>query len=277
MLEKIYLHSNHSSKQHDLQNLCERIKASGIEAALLPKETMESIKTKNVLMVTDSSNLCKSLSKKDFCVVAYLHEENQGEDFCIAPYAIEKIEEVPPSYFEFVYKRYVGLPLTILETKRCVLREITVEDVDALYEIYQGPGITDYMEDLFKDRAKEKEYTRDYIANIYGFYGYGMWVVVQKETGKIIGRAGIEQREEIPGHELGFVIAQPFQRKGYAFEICKAIIEYAKEVLAITKLHCFVKKENKPSLALCRKLGFSYVKSREIRGEVFEEYRKAAV
>ena len=51
----------------------------------------------------------------------------------------------------------------ILKTDRLTLREIRVEDVDRLYEIYEGPGITDFIEPLYEDRDEEIVYTRDYI------------------------------------------------------------------------------------------------------------------
>ena len=56
--------------------------------------------------------------------------------------------------------------------------------------------------------------------------------------------------------ELGFIIGVPWQRKGYAYEVCSAILKYAKEELDFEKVISFVMEENKASIALCEKLGF---------------------
>lgn len=66
---------------------------------------------------------------------------------------------------------------------------------------------------------------------MYGFFEHGLWLVIRKEDNKVIGRAGIENRE-IDGElqkELGYLIGKPWQGKGYAAEACLAILDYVKE------------------------------------------------
>ncbi|MCR4587348.1 MAG: GNAT family N-acetyltransferase, partial [Lachnospiraceae bacterium] len=46
------------------------------------------------------------------------------------------------------------------------------------------------------------------------------------------------------------------QGRGYAYEVCEAILRYAKEELDFERVICFVKQENAASLGLCAKLGF---------------------
>lgn len=55
--------------------------------------------------------------------------------------------------------------------------------------------------------------------------------MIRKEDNKVIGRAGIENRE-IDGElqkELGYLIGKPWQGMGYAAEACLAILDYVKE------------------------------------------------
>lgn len=145
------------------------------------------------------------------------------------------------------------------------MRETTVEDVDDFYRIYAETSITEYMENLFADRDEEIAYTRDYIEKVYAFYGYGMWTVLEKESGAVIGRAGIIWREGYDVPELGFVIGVPWQGRGYAYEVCKAILLYAKEELLMEQVQALVRTENEKSLRLCEKLGLERV------GEVWED------
>lgn len=209
-----------------------------------------------VLCVTDDVVCFQTLKRKSIPVVAYLHEENRNEDFSQAEYAIEEIEEITFDSLKLVYQRLTGQPWTILSTKRCIVRETTTNDVDAFYEIYKEPSITFYMENLYEDREEEKAYLEDYRKRVYGFYGYGIWTVLEKESGKVIGRAGISWREGYDVPELGYVIAVPFQGKGYAYEVCQAILEYGKKELGFYEYQVLIMEGNERSEDLCRKLGF---------------------
>ena len=151
-----------------------------------------------------------------------------------------------------------------------MIRETIVEDVDSFYDIYKESSITEYMEDLYADRDEEIAYIQDYIKNVYGFYGYGMWTVLDKESGKVIGRAGLSLREGYDIPELGFVIGVPWQRQGYAYEVCQAILEYGNEELDFTNFQALIMKGNEKSKRLCEKLGFVYQEMVEIEGIVYE-------
>ena len=78
--------------------------------------------------------------------------------------------------------------------------------------------MTDFVEPLY-DYETELEYQKAYIENMYGFYEYGMWLVLSRETGKLIGRAGLEH------DELGYMIAPELWNQGYATEVCRFIID----------------------------------------------------
>ncbi|MCI8668887.1 MAG: GNAT family N-acetyltransferase [Lachnospiraceae bacterium] len=147
-----------------------------------------------------------------------------------------------------------------MDTERLYAREITTEDLDALYEIYSYPEITRYMENLYEDREKEEEFTRNYIKCMYQFYGYGIWVVCLKENDRIIGRAGISNRT-IDGElslEIGYLIDVRYQNQGYASEIVDEILRFAKERLYIDEIRCAVTHENWVSVHLAEKFGFEY-------------------
>ncbi len=169
---------------------------------------------------------------------------------------VEGFEEIDASFVDRIMKRAQGLPWITIITRRCYLREITLDDLDDLYALYAGEGIIDYIEPLY-DRAREEQYTRDYIRYMYRFYGYGMWLVCDRESGKLIGRAGFSHRDlgERIVLEMGYVIAAPYQRQGYATEVCKKLIDFARTQLSdFGTLNCFVDPGNTASLALLRKL-----------------------
>lgn len=222
---------------------------------------------KDTLYITDESEMYASLRKKGCYVLPYLHEGSREEDFPGAVWLVEDSEELDRESLEPVYRRLAGLPWDILETGRCRVRETMVEDVDSFYQIYAEPSITEYMENLFADREEEIARTKDYIDKVYGFYGCGMWTVLEKEHGMVIGRAGIIWRAGYDLPELGFVIGVPWQKKGYAFEVCEAILAYAKEELSMERVQALVRTGNEKSLRLCEKLGFVRSGETEVDGE----------
>lgn len=201
-----------------------------------------------------------------------------------ADYVVMDENAIDEALAERVYKRHTGEPWTIAETKRCIIRELTMDDIDALFELYSKPGITDFVEPLY-DYDKECEYERAYIEHMYGYYEYGMWLIFSKDTGELIGRAGLENRDYcderetqgVPGAyhsemELGYIIAPEYQRQGYATEVCQAILEYAWENLCPDRINCLIDEENYPSRRLVEKLGFQLIGKTDVTGESLLRY-----
>ncbi len=215
-----------------------------------------------ILVVTDLPEVAARCVQNGCAVLGYLHEKNRDASFQGVRYLTEDISGVDPDFCETVYRRAHGIPRIILETKRCVVREIRSEDVDRLYEIYADPAVKQYIEPLFADRQEEITYTKNYIANVYGFYGYGMWIVEDRADGAVIGRAGIEPKED--GAELGYVIAREYRNRGYATEVCRAVLAYAWAKLQLGEVCARVKKENAASVRVCEKLGMERVPCEKI-------------
>lgn len=220
--------------------------------------TEDSIEELQLLYITDSEETYRGLHRQGKYVLPYRHEGNREAGFAGAMYVIEEMEEADYETVDLVYRRFAGLPWEILRTKRCIIRETTEADVDSFYNIYAEPEITRYMEDLYEDREEELAYVAEYREKVYGFYGYGMWTVLKRD-GTVIGRAGISWREGYELPELGFVIGVPWQRQGYAYEVCRAILDYAREQLGFTQVQALVMEGNEKSVALCRKLGFKRI------------------
>ena len=223
---------------------------------------------KAALYITDSESAYHTLRQQGKYVLPYRHEENSNTNFTGALYVIEQIEEIDYDTVDMAYRRLAGLPWEIITTKRCIIRETIVEDVDSFYQIYAEPEVTKYMENLYADRDEEIAYIKDYQEKVYGFYGYGMWTVLTKD-GTVIGRAGINWREGFDFPELGFVIGVPWQRQGYAYEVCSAILTYARGELGMTKIQALVMQGNNKSENLCRKLGFQYRERTIVDGQIY--------
>ncbi len=228
-------------------------------------------RSRELILVSSDQSLLDLAREADVPTIAY--QKPEMDTFLHADMVVEGFEEVDMIFLQRVYERHFNIPWTILETKRCIVRELELSDLNALFSMYAEPGMTDYMEGLY-EYEEELEYQKAYIENMYRFYGYGMWLVFEKKTGTLIGRAGVEHREELNGDmELGYAIRTSFQHQGYAYEVCQAIMQYAGEELQVHLLHCLIQKGNALSEKLAIKLGFSYCGDREIDGVLMSDYQ----
>lgn len=204
-------------------------------------------------------------------VFVALYTENPEQETLWDAEYIAAPEAICPEYLERIVRRYIGLPWIIAETDRLLIREFTLDDITRM------PKEPDawYTE---KERTADKVfYDKDkleaYIKSQYRFYEYGIWAVVRKDDGVIVGKAGVTNLEEaehgefenkimLPEEfaeylELGYHIFRPYRRHGYAEEACRTILNYAKEELSC--LVCArVAKENTASICLLEKLGVPY-------------------
>ena len=255
----IFVTEKEVPEMKEVEKECEK-RGIGLHYVFPEEETLIG----ETLYITDHEEIAKQLLEEHANVLVWLHEENKEKNLSFAPYAIENIEEAELVYLERIYQRFQKIPWKITETPRCIIREMREEDLDAIYEVYAGKTITRYMEGLYEKRDEELEYTRSYIQNAYTFWGYGTWVIEKKKNGKVIGRIGFNPREGYEEVELGFVVMEQEQQKGYAWECCMAVLKVGKEEYGFEKVQALVKEGNIPSIHLCQKLGF------QLQGKVVE-------
>ena len=244
------------------------IAVAKMSAALLTPEYCEEQGGKeHILYITDVRESAVLLYTYHMPVLGWQKED--GSRLCGIPYVMECPAELEIQYLERVYRRFWNIPWDIAETERCLIRESTVQDVDSFYKIYRNPEIVRYTEGLYPDREQECAYIREYIEKVYRYYEFGVWTVVWKETGEVIGRAGYSVREGYDLPELGFVIGIPWQGQGVAFEVSSAILQYGEEELDFGRVQALVRPGNAASLALCKKLGFTVKKTVVEEGKEF--------
>ena len=212
------------------------------------------------LLITARDETLRGTKHLPLAVLAYENPEIPGQDLFGTDFLAESLEEVDYYFLERVYQRKHGIPWRVIDTERCYLREMTLQDLPDLYRLYEGEGITDFVPPLY-DWEEESEYARGYIEKMYPFYGYGMWMVMDRDTHELIGRAGLNVNlvNEEYLLEMGYIIDAGRQRKGYGTEVCEAIIAYAREAdVGFDKLFCFVQRDNRASMALLSKFDFSF-------------------
>lgn len=182
-----------------------------------------------------------------------------GDFYSKARYCVSDLNEVDEWFFFQAYSHMKNEPWCVLENDEFIVREITEQDLPDMYEMYGKIGVKEFVEPLYK-YEEELEFTKSYIASMYGFYGYGLWLVYDKKTGKLAGRVGFSHRE-IDGEEkveLGYIIDADYQGKGIAYRLCSELIEKAVEYWHFTEIFVCCDKNNARSIGLAKKLGFVY-------------------
>jgi len=88
---------------------------------------------------------------------------------------------------------------TILETGRLLLREFRATDVDALAAVLSDPKTMHYYPEPFNRAGVEAWIDRNQAR--YSTNGYGLWAMVLKSSGEVVGDCGLVQ-QEVDGEEL---------------------------------------------------------------------------
>jgi RimJ/RimL family protein N-acetyltransferase len=231
-------------------------------------------KSNECLVISDLSKVIEECVLKNIPSIAYDNKELLKQDLFKANMLIEGFQEVNYTFLLEVYQRFHHQPVVIAKTKRVIIREMILEDLEQLYELYAEPSMTRFLEPLY-EKEEEIEFTKAYIKNMYGFYGYGLWSLIDVDTQKLIGRAGLSNRE-VDGEiqiELGYMIGVPYQRQQIAFEVCEAILKFVVKRLQCYFVNCFIHPENIASIALVKKLGFAYRQAIDIGNEKLYWYR----
>ncbi|WP_296598769.1 GNAT family N-acetyltransferase [Phenylobacterium sp.] len=147
----------------------------------------------------------------------------------------------------------------MLETERLILRDVEETDAPFLLELLNSPGFLENIGDRgVRDEDQARAYIRERVLGSYQQHGFGMWLTVQKLDDTPVGLAGLVRREGLQVPDVGYAFAQRAWGRGYAQEAAGAVLAHARGVLGIPKLAAITTLENFASMAVLRKIGFTY-------------------
>ncbi len=129
-----------------------------------------------------------------------------------------------------------------LTTTRTTLVPATLDDLDALWEIWRDPDVRRY---LFDDQPVPRERAAEVLEGCRGeaARGLGLWTI-RAEPDAIIGCAGLMPAETIAEYDptlRGLVepivaLAPSHWHRGFAVEALRALVEHAFGALALPRL-----------------------------------------
>ena len=143
-----------------------------------------------------------------------------------------------------------------LTTERLTLRPFVDEDLDAWAAIVGDPETARHIGGV---RSRAQAWER--LAMYHGHWvlrGYGQWAVVVRDSGRLIGRAGLWNPEGWPELEVGWTLARSEWGRGYATEAGRAAIEWGRSVLGLTRIASVISPGNERSIAVAERLGMSF-------------------
>jgi RimJ/RimL family protein N-acetyltransferase len=141
----------------------------------------------------------------------------------------------------------------VLETERLILRPPRPEDFEPWATFMADGQASRFIGGPQPRSAAWRGFCS--MAGAWAMFGYAMFSVVEKDTGRWIGRLGPWKPDGWPGTEVGWGLVREAWGKGYATEGATAAIDWAFDRLDWSDvIHC-IDPENAPSQAVARRLG----------------------
>lgn len=135
----------------------------------------------------------------------------------------------------------------IIETERLILRKMDNGDYSALCKILQDEDVMYAYEHAFSDDEVDEWLKKQLVR--YETDGIGLWAVVLKENGEVIGQCGLTKQlwwgENVV--EVGYLFRKDFWHKGYATEAAVACKDYAFNRLGEKRVYSIIRDLNLPS------------------------------
>jgi len=144
----------------------------------------------------------------------------------------------------------------VLFTERLVLRPPLPEDIDGFAEFYADPETMRFLGGSPVSRAEAYRSMCIY-AGAFQLSGVSMFSVIERASGRWIGRLGPWSPEGWPGTEIGWGLIRSAEGKGFATEATIAAMDYAVDVLGWTNIIHTIAAGNTASIALAKRLGSS--------------------
>jgi ribosomal-protein-alanine N-acetyltransferase len=164
-----------------------------------------------------------------------------------------------------------------LDTERLIIRPAEVGDAEDLHAVYSDPSTFEFI------GSGEVQSIGETIARIerkmalQGEYGFSLWSVVERASGRVVGDCGLQLLEGGPDVELGYKLGREFRGRGYATEAGRAAIAHGFDELGLDRIVAVAWPENRASWRVMEKLGMTFVGPGRHYGHesVLYEIRKA--
>ena len=144
----------------------------------------------------------------------------------------------------------------MIETERLLLRPLREANVDELLCIFSDPKVMASFGGILFDQPQMERWVQRNLDH-QAQYGYGLFSVIHKVDGLLIGDCGLEHMElgERSETELGYDFRSDYWNQGLATEAAAAVRDYAFQVLQLPRLVSLIRPGNRASQRVAEKVG----------------------
>jgi RimJ/RimL family protein N-acetyltransferase len=167
--------------------------------------------------------------------------------------------------------------LPVITTPRVVLRWISEDDIDGLYEVFSNPQVMRYWSTgPLANREAAAEMQREIAAGNQND-AILKWGLALRESNSVIGTATLFNLNLDNGRaEIGYAMGRAYWGKGYMNEALQALISHAFEVMNLRRLEADVDPRNAASIRTLERLGFQregFLRERwHVNGEIQDAF-----
>ena len=156
----------------------------------------------------------------------------------------------------FTPNAYGLFSMPTLETKRLILRRMTMKDAQDIFEYSKDPEVARHvLWDAQKDLSEAKEYCR-FMMRRYRQDQPSSWGIIHKASGRLVGTIGyMEYREEHGSVEVGYSLARSLWNGGYMTEALSRVIAHTFETMDINRIEAQHELTNPSSGRVMEKCG----------------------
>ena len=143
----------------------------------------------------------------------------------------------------------------VIQTQRLTLRPNRAEDFEPFAAFYATPRA-----DMRGGRMTRAQAWRQFAAEIghWTLRGYGFWAVDETATGAYCGQVGLWYPEGWAEPEIGWLMMEGFEGKGYAYEAALRARTYAYDTLGWTRAASCISDGNDRSIRLAERMGATF-------------------
>lgn len=163
-----------------------------------------------------------------------------------------------------------------LETKRLILRPITLDDVEDFYEMDSNPKVHLFLGNNPVTSIKQSQSAIQGILQQYKDYGIGRLAMIKKDTGEFVGWSGLkferELRKEFDYYDIGYRLKEEFWGNGYATEAAIASLNYGFNDLKLKEICAAADVNHIASNTILKKIGMKPSGTFEYEGDLCNWY-----
>ena len=153
--------------------------------------------------------------------------------------------------------------MVVIETERLLLRPIGPEDLEEFLALYTDPEVVRFTSTYDRPGARRRLVE---IGHEWEQHGYGPMAVLDRASGRFLGRSGLKYWPQFDETEVGWSLLASARGHGYATEAGRASAEWAFANFPFPYITAMIQSENAPSLRVAERLGFAPLREDTLMG-----------